>query len=791
MSWERPYLSIVVAARNDDHGGNLLRRMQIFVNGLIEQCRRFSVPSELIIVEWNPLPGKAPLAEALNWPPENTHCHVRLIEAPPKLHQRYAHWRSLPLYQMIAKNVGIRRAQGEFVLATNIDILFSSELFQFLSERKLRADRMYRVDRHDTQPEVPLEAPVEEQLRWAGGHLLRVNAREGTFPLTPGGLRTAAGADIVPPDSGIHLERGWFSPEYFGTQLLRWVENDAEIVLERSSSDDRRELVMEVEPGPGTNYSAFPVHIIDGDGKPVYYRMVKGHEELCFDPRFEGRSRVRLRLHVTGGGSRAKYDGRILNMRVLRIHWKGQEVRAAEGPPPGLRSRVGRFVPDLVRRLAARCFRAANWQIRSYLRVTTEPAPPPDADALEPVRHWLGRGWSGPVFLGGRRARWARTGAEIVLAPPPDECGTLRIELGPGPGSGFRPVTVEVRDEWGRPLSRFRTGSLSVVRAPLGVRAEHPRVLTLHATVEGGLPEGWSGDADRLLVVHQISWESEDLKRVHLEDFAPAVLADGSECWIPGQNAVSWPQAGSRLLSMIVRAPADGRRRLRIEMEGDLDEAAISDGEGTLAGRYEAQEGAVTLRRGMEPGSLHPIVIRCPEGKAFRILALRWLDGGDAVSVPAAPSPQEVEPIPLWMEGSDAPVFLHTNACGDFTLLSKEAWFDLRGYPEFDAYSMNIDSVLCWAAHHAGYREEILRDPIRIYHIEHAIGSGWTPEGSAKLYQRIKEKGIPWIEYEDVLRWSRDMNRFGLPVLFNHENWGLRDERLQETVIPAGEAKPK
>jgi hypothetical protein len=35
------------------------------------------------------------------------------------------------------------------------------------------------------------------------------------------------------------------------------------------------------------------------------------------------------------------------------------------------------------------------------------------------------------------------------------------------------------------------------------------------------------------------------------------------------------------------------------------------------------------------------------------------------------------------------------------------------------------------------------------------------------------------------------MNRFGLPVLFNHENWGLRDERLQETVIPAGEAKPK
>ena len=28
-----PYLSLVVTARNDEHGGNLLNRMQAFVNG--------------------------------------------------------------------------------------------------------------------------------------------------------------------------------------------------------------------------------------------------------------------------------------------------------------------------------------------------------------------------------------------------------------------------------------------------------------------------------------------------------------------------------------------------------------------------------------------------------------------------------------------------------------------------------------------------------------------------------------------------------------------------------------
>ena len=36
---------------------------------------------------------------------------------------------------------------------------------------------------------------------------------------------------------------------------------------------------------------------------------------------------------------------------------------------------------------------------------------------------------------------------------------------------------------------------------------------------------------------------------------------------------------------------------------------------------------------------------------------------------------------------------LHTNACGDFTLLHRDVWFALRGYPEWPMYSMHLDSV--------------------------------------------------------------------------------------------------
>ena len=49
-----PYLSVVAAARNDDHGGNLLRRLQIFVNALVGQANRHRLPIELVLVEWNP-----------------------------------------------------------------------------------------------------------------------------------------------------------------------------------------------------------------------------------------------------------------------------------------------------------------------------------------------------------------------------------------------------------------------------------------------------------------------------------------------------------------------------------------------------------------------------------------------------------------------------------------------------------------------------------------------------------------------------------------------------------------
>ncbi|MGA7933671.1 MAG: hypothetical protein WCA35_09005, partial [Kovacikia sp.] len=173
-----PYLSVVATARNDNHGGNMLRRLQIFINGLIEQSRRYQLETELILVEWNPPLDRPRLSEVLSWQNHNSPCVIRIIEVPPAVHQQFNHAAGLPLFQMIAKNVGIRRAQGEFVLATNIDLLFSDELFGFLASRQLEPGKMYRVDRYDACSDVPLEASLDQQLDYCKHNLLRINRRD-------------------------------------------------------------------------------------------------------------------------------------------------------------------------------------------------------------------------------------------------------------------------------------------------------------------------------------------------------------------------------------------------------------------------------------------------------------------------------------------------------------------------------------------------------------------------------------------------------------------------------------
>ena len=321
-----PYLSLVVATRNDDHGGNLMGRTQIFLDGWLTQARRYNIPSELIFVEWNPPADRPPLAEALRWPADLGPCAVRFIEVPAEVHQRYRHAAALPLYQMIGKNVGIRRARGRFVLATNIDILFSNELAAFLGEQRLEPNRMYRVDRYDAMSDVPADAPLDEQLAYCRTHLIRVNRREGTFEVTPDGGPALSAEDIASPESGILPGRGWFTPERLGPmEPFRWAQAKAEVLLAATPEPDEA-LVVDLEPGPASL------------GQPVKLEVATDDGQILARLTLDDPSRLRLQLPspsrvACGSGRWENFFRSILIrtpyvFRAFRFDWERGEPSA-------------------------------------------------------------------------------------------------------------------------------------------------------------------------------------------------------------------------------------------------------------------------------------------------------------------------------------------------------------------------------------------------------------------------------------------------------------------------------
>jgi len=550
-----PYLSLVVTARNDDHGGNLLGRMQIFVDGWLAQARRHNIPSELIIVEWNPPGDRPPLAEALQWPVNSGPCDVRIITVPPEVHSRFEHGPNLPLYQMIGKNVGIRRARGRFILATNIDILFSDELAAFLGSKQLRPDRMYRIDRYDAMSSVPPGASIEEQLAYCSSHLIRVNRRDGTFDVAPDGTPALSAKDAASAGSGILFGLGWFPAESFETiGSFRWAQERAEILLEHSH-DAITSLSVDLEPGPATGGRPLDLEVLTDDGRSV--ARVTIETRACLHLTLPSPAPSRLVFRAVGTFASPNANPRTLCFRVFSL---ARDIESSNAP----------INPQAILETPSRSSRMLVW-------------------------------WRNLQYV----IRKLANGGPLVS------------------------LTIPVSPKLQRTLKNYvdRGGFIGMLRG-----------------------------------------------RTRLPAAKPAPPAEE-----PGTTSV-------------------------------------------------AQTSSVKA----------PLPPRCPD-------------------------------------------FLHTNGCGDFTLIARERWIDLRGYPEWDIFSMNIDSVFCFAAHYGGAREEVLADPMRIYHIEHGSGSGWTPEGQQRLWERLAAKRIPVLENEEVLQWAAQMRRLSSPIIFNRDDWGLARFEFNET----------
>jgi hypothetical protein len=804
MSASAPYLSVVVTSRNDEHGGNPLGRTQAFINNLIGQCRRHRLQAELIIVEWNPPPDRPRLAEVLDWPDDGGWCEVRMVEVPLEMHQRWRSWQALSLYQMIGKNAGIRRARGEFVLATNIDILFSDELIGFVAEGRLDPDKMYRVDRWDVMPDVPVDGTVDEQLAYCQSHLIRLNAREGTFRVGSDGLRCIEESDVVALGGPIKLGVNWFHREFSGDEPFRWVDNDAQLYVDRPDPAGTT-LVLDIEPGPGVNTRQFTIELHDASGRKLAEANLKRRSIVEFTlPPWDGATQ-KLGLHTRSGGDPIETDLRTLNFRVFRCKLEtGARAMGPKSNSAGVRatrsagSRIGRGLklareiwrgnPNVQIRLPLSRRRLANLQLRQDSSgLSFSPNAFRSSGQMDPalpagMRAIFGTGWYGIEHFKSETFRWMNPKADIVWLPPRDAPRAFLLHVEPGPSIGFKACDVIVRDQGGTVIGTYPVKGRSRIRIPLG-QADGP--VTTSFEVRGGDPlKTEHGDSRTLaLRVFGCAWEGgaadTDLNPSQLFAAGPTVwCANGWNRPDPRGSDVLAAFPGAEL---IVRPPEPGQHVLTLEVDeirepNEADHLIIEDGLGRtlFRGPFDRDQ-PITLSEPFVGGNYYVLRL-CRDSHEslddpwLRLPAIQWsaVGSGDRTRTILRPAPV------------DRAVPLHTNACGDFTMLALDRWMDLRGYPELDLFSMNIDSMFCWMAHHGGAREEVLEDPMRIYHIEH--GGGFTPEGEQKMYERVAAKGLSWLSFDDLLGWARVMNRFGAPMIFNHDDWGLGREVLKETT---------
>jgi hypothetical protein len=700
-----PYLSVVVTTRNDDHGGDPLKRLQAFVNCFDEQCRMTGLEAEVIVVEWNP-PADRPHVSSLLRLPQPAFCTYRFIEVPPEVHDRLRYADVLPLFQMIAKNVGIRRARGQFVLATNIDIIFSTELIAWLASRRLRPGRLYRVDRHDIQSALPLDVPLETSMSYCASHQLRLHTRNGSYPVDATGTITCLHEDIVDGCS-VRLGEGWHVREGAGPPFYRWASDRAELIVDGAAIPGRGTVLdLDVESNPYDPRSWVDVEAFDGQLSAARVRIT-------------GRMRLQITLETANRDAARTIELRVVGTdETSRVH-----------------------LPVFERR------NVLHYRMHSARIIPAETA----GSLLE----YPDDGWADANPNSLQSVRSTPAGKEVSSDP---RRWSYCIRYGPLRATSSGACRFEA------------TCSLLEGRISLGVLQRNGK-----AWIPSSVARHQSGASVRLCVTVDL-WRGQQFWLTICNDHPDG---NGVSRFIVHRLEGSIDPAQAR-----VSRPSGRRGSLSLEQLT----ATAADMAAFCAGRVSVRRWRDRLAR---LAGLVADVMANRMGDRMRGRIIRAASEYRAVEAALLKADEELRATAPLRDLTDLHKFLrerrpknlHLNGCGDFQLMAREHWDQLRGYPEFETFSMNIDGLFSCVADAAGIEEETL--PMPIYHLEHEVGSGWSPEGEALLRRRIAERGITWLDASTVYIWAAYMHWLGRPMIFNGADWGMGGHALDERSVAA------
>jgi hypothetical protein len=144
-----PYLSIVLTGRNDNFGGDFNQRLFSALSYNHRLLSEAGVAYELVFVEWRPLRGRLLLADVMRERLPVIASRLITYEVDERYHDAFSQNPRLQFHEFIAKNVGIRRALGSYILVTNTDIYLSRDIVNMIARQTLRPMVLYRATRLD------------------------------------------------------------------------------------------------------------------------------------------------------------------------------------------------------------------------------------------------------------------------------------------------------------------------------------------------------------------------------------------------------------------------------------------------------------------------------------------------------------------------------------------------------------------------------------------------------------------------------------------------------------------
>ncbi|MDR1857627.1 MAG: hypothetical protein LBR22_10845 [Desulfovibrio sp.] len=179
-----PLLTIVMTGRNDDRDS--VARLRWSVASVVHGANAADLPLELLIVEWNPPRDRPGLAHALDLPRDVWPVQWRIVTVPRDIHESLGE--GPPLREHMARNVGLRRAKGRFVLVAGSGCRFPGAIFRILKTTALDPAAFYRADTLDVAVSQDFDAvasdPDDDVLREG---VLRAHTLRGATTVEPGG----------------------------------------------------------------------------------------------------------------------------------------------------------------------------------------------------------------------------------------------------------------------------------------------------------------------------------------------------------------------------------------------------------------------------------------------------------------------------------------------------------------------------------------------------------------------------------------------------------------------------